>query len=141
MKEKASHGLEDIFRIAVSDRELCQCSPLCQDPGHLPAGQHQPRYPAAPALPSVRPPTLRPPGPYSQSPGTLRSLSAGYHWRQGPLGPQTHLPAGHHHLQPLSWLPRCPAPSCSRPAPAPGSQGPQPHQLGASSLHTRNGPQ
>ena len=27
MKEKASHGLEDMFRIDVSDGEWCQCSP------------------------------------------------------------------------------------------------------------------
>ena len=46
MKEKASHGLEDIFRRDVSDRELYQCSPLYQDPAHLPTGQHQSRSPS-----------------------------------------------------------------------------------------------
>ena len=46
MKEKASHGLEDIFRRDVSDRESYQCSPLYQDPAHLPTGQHQSRSPS-----------------------------------------------------------------------------------------------
>lgn len=78
-----------------------------------------PDTPLASALLSIRlPPALRPQGCTIRDPGTLLSLPACYHQPLGPLGPQTHLPAGQYHLQPLSQLPQYPAPLTSGPAPA-----------------------